>query len=102
MFREMRHGTAMAPPMRGYRRGYYEPYPGAGGGSVLPKVIGLVVAVGLIRMVVSHRRGHEGGSWRDRRREMIAQVHRELHREEDLKADTPASSQGTGTGTTKA
>ena len=48
MFREMRHGAAM-PPMRGYGRGYYEPYSGAGGaGSALPKVIGVVVAIGLI------------------------------------------------------
>jgi hypothetical protein len=26
---------------------------------------------------------------------MIAEVHRELHRQEDFKADAPASSQGT-------
>ena len=64
MFGEMRHGAAM-PPMRGYGRGYYEPYSGEGAGSVLPKVIGVVVAIGLIRMLVSHKRGHEGGSWRD-------------------------------------
>jgi len=81
--------------MRGYGRGYYEPYSGEGAGSVLPKVIGVVVAIGLIRMLVSHKRGHEGGSWRDRRRAMIAEVHSELHRQEDFKADAPASSQGT-------
>lgn len=98
MFREMRHGAAM-PPMRGYGRGYYEPYSGEGAGSVLPKVIGVVVAIGLIRMLVSHKRGREGGSWRDRRREMIAEVHRELHREEDLKAD---ASSAPATGTAKA
>ena len=94
MFREMRHGAAMSP-MRGYGRGYYEPYPGEGGGSVLPKVIGVVVAIGLIRMLVSHKRGHEGGSWRDRRQEMIAEAHRELHRQEDLKADASAPATGT-------
>jgi hypothetical protein len=94
MFREMRHGAAM-PPMRGYGRAYYERYPGEGSGSVLPKVIGVVVAIGLIRLLVSHKRGHDGGSWRDRRREMIAEVHRELHRPEDFTADAPASSQGT-------
>ena len=95
MFREMRHGAAM-PPMRGYGRGYYEPYPGEGAGSVLPKVIGVVVAIGLIRMVMSHKR--QGGSWADRRREVIAEVHRDLHRQEDFKADPPAPA----TGTTKA
>ena len=94
MFREMRHGAAM-PPMRGHGRGYYEPYPGEGGGSVLPKVIGVVLAIGLIRMLVSHKRGHEGGSWRERRHEMIAEVHRELHRQEDLKADASAPATGT-------
>jgi hypothetical protein len=95
MFREMRHGAAM-PPMRGYGRAYYERYPGEGSGSVLPKVIGVVVAIGLIRLLVSHKRGHEGaGSRRERRREMIAEVHRELHRQEDFTADAPASSQGT-------
>ena len=94
MFREMRHGAAMSP-MRGYGRRYYEPYPGEGGGSVLPKVIGVVVAIGLIRMLVSHKRGHEGGSWRDRRQEMIAEAHRELHRQEDLKADASAPATGT-------
>jgi hypothetical protein len=93
MFREMRHGAAM-PPMRGYGRGF-EPYPGEGGRSLLPKVIGVVVAIGLIRMLVSHKRGHEGGNWRDRRREMIAEVHRELHRQEDLKADASAPATGT-------
>ena len=94
MFREMRHGAAM-PPMRGRGRSYYEPYPGEGGGSVLPKVIGVVVAIGLIRMLVSHKRDHDGGGgWRDRRREMIAEVHRELHRQDDLKAEAPASTHG--------
>ena len=97
MFRESRFGAAM-PPMRGHGRGYYQPYPGEGGGSVLPKVIGVVVAIGLIRMIASHKRGHGGSGWADRRREMIAEVHRELHRQEDLKADAPAPS----TGTTKA
>ena len=92
MFREMRHGAAM-PPMRGYGRGY-EPYPAEGAGSVLPKVIGLVVAIGLIRMLVGHKRGHESGSWRERRHEMIAEVHRELHRQEDLKADASAPATG--------
>ena len=83
------------PPMRGFGRGYYQPYPAEGGGSVLPKVIGVVVAIGLIRMVVSHKRGHGASGWADRRREMIAEVHRELHRQEDLKADASAPSTGT-------
>jgi hypothetical protein len=98
MFREPRHGAAVGLRLRGYDRGYYEPYAGPGGGSVLPKVIGVIVAVGLIRMLVSHKRGRDGGSWRERRLEMIADMHRELHRQEDLKADASAPA----TGTTKA
>ena len=94
MFREIRRGASMAPPMRDSGRGYYQPYPGEGGSSVLPKVIGVVAAIGLIRMLVSHKRGHEGASWRDRRREMIAEVHRELHRQEDLTADASGASGG--------
>jgi hypothetical protein len=44
--------------------------------------------VGLVRMVASHKRAHGGASsWGDRRREMIAELHRELHRQDDLKAD---------------
>ena len=97
MFREMRHGAAM-PPMRGYGRGYYERYPGEGAGSVLPKVIGVVVAIGLIRMLASHKRGHDGGgSWRDRRRDAIAEIHRELHRQDDSKADATEPKKGTAT-----
>ena len=98
MFRELRHGAAMAPRGRGYARGYYEPYPTQGGSSALPKVIGVIVAVGLIRMLASHRRGHDGGTWRERRLEMIADMHRELHRQEDVEADPSAPP----TGTTKA
>jgi hypothetical protein len=86
----------MAPPTRGHGRGYYGQYPEEGGGSVLPKLIGVVVAIGLIRMLVSHKRGHEGAGWRDRRREMIAEVHRELHRQEDAKAEADPSAPSSG------
>lgn len=88
MFREMRQSAAMAPQFGRYGRGYAEPYPGQGGGSVLPKVIGIVVAIGLIRMLASHKR--QGGGWADRRREMIAEVHRELHRQDEARAAASA------------
>ena len=94
MFRELRHGPAVAPRLRGYDRGYSEPYPGQGGDSMVPKLLGVIFVVGLIRMLVSHKRGHDGGSWRARRLEMIADVHRELHRQEDLKADTDRAAGG--------
>jgi hypothetical protein len=84
--------------MRGLSVPRYEIYEtGAGGrGSVLPKLIGILVAVSLLRMVARHRHGG-GGSWRDRRRDVIAEIHRELHAQEDLKADTDASAPAPGT-----
>ena len=57
-------------------------------GSILPKVIAVVAVVGLLRMLASHKRTHgDGSSWRDQRREMVAELHRELHRA-DAEADT--------------
>ena len=51
--------------------------------SVLPKVIGLLLAIGLIKVVIGHGRRHGGSSdWRERRRAAIAEFHRELHAED--------------------
>ena len=97
MLREMGRTAAMHGPIRGFSVPRYEIYesPSARGGSALPKVIGVIVAVSLLRMVVSHRRGHgNGGHWRDRRREMIAELHRDLHRQEELAGDAPAPETG--------
>jgi len=53
-------------------------------GSILPKLIAVVAVVGLLRMLASHKRTLGGpSSWRDRRREMVAEFHRELHRQDD-------------------
>jgi hypothetical protein len=80
MFREHRHNTTTEAAMRAPDR--------ATTGSILPKVIAVVAVVGLVRTLASHRRAHGGASsWGDRRREMIAELHRELHRQDDLKAD---------------
>jgi hypothetical protein len=58
-------------------------------GSIFPKVIAVVAVIGLMRMLASHKRTHGGpSSWRDRRREMVAELHRELHRDADAKAGT--------------
>ena len=56
------------------------------GGSVLPKILAVVAVANILRMVASHKRGGEGSSWRDRRKSMIAELHRELHRQEDQPA----------------
>jgi hypothetical protein len=64
---------------------------------MLPKVIGLLVLIGLVRKMASHTHHGDGPGWRDRRREMIAELHRELHREDELKADTTEPKKGTAT-----
>jgi hypothetical protein len=67
-------------------------------GSMLPKVIAVIAVIGLMRKLVSHKRANGSApSWGDRRREMIAELHRELHRADNLKAD--AADQPTGTAT---
>jgi hypothetical protein len=88
MFREHRHNTTTDAAMSGPDR--------ATSGSILPKVIALIAVVGLVRMLASHKRAHGGASsWGDRRREMIAELHRELHRQDDLKADAADPEAGT-------
>ena len=65
-------------------RGIFYPSdePGGGGsvGSMLPKLIGILVAMAVVRNVVGGVKRHRGGStgW-SRRREAIAELHRELH-----------------------
>jgi hypothetical protein len=59
------------------------------GASVLPKILAAVAIINLLRMVASHKRGHgDASSWRDRRKSMIAELHRELHRQDDAEAGT--------------
>jgi hypothetical protein len=60
-------------------------YPSAGpsaGGSIasaLPKLLAFLVAIAVIRNVVGGARRRHGGSRWSRRREAIAEFHRELH-----------------------
>jgi hypothetical protein len=52
-------------------------------GSALPKILAVVAVIGILRMLSNHRPGRgDASSWRERRRQMIAELHRELHREE--------------------
>ncbi len=64
-------------------RGTFYPSDGPGGGgsigSMLPKLIGILVAMAVIRNVVGGVKRHQGGSGWSRRREAIAELHRELH-----------------------
>ena len=64
-------------------RGTFYPSDGPGGGgslgSMLPKLIGILAAMAVIRSVVGGVKRHQGGSGWSRRREAIAELHRELH-----------------------
>jgi hypothetical protein len=62
-----------------------------GSGSVLPKILGIVAVISILRMLASHKHGHgDASSWRQRRRSMIAELHRELHREDAEAANARA------------
>ena len=67
-------------------RGTFYPSDGPGGGgsigSVLPKLIGILVAMAVIRTVVGAKRHHGGSSRWSGRREAIAEFHRDLHAED--------------------
>jgi molybdenum-dependent DNA-binding transcriptional regulator ModE len=64
------------------------------GASVLPKILAVVAVINLLRMIANHRGGSSGGaaSWRDRRKAMIAELHRELHRADEQQADAAEGS----------
>ena len=80
------HATfRQSPPADSGRpiRGTFYPGDGPGGGgsvgSMLPKLIGILVAMAVLRNVVGGVKRHQGGSGWSRRREAIAELHRELH-----------------------
>jgi len=70
-----------------------EPRGAASVASMLPKLLGILVAMAVVRNVVGAKRRHGGSLRMSGRREAIAQFHRELHAEdataqsaEDVKA----------------
>jgi hypothetical protein len=78
-----RHGHAADSGMQ--IRGTFYPSDGPGGGSigsVVPKLLGVLVAMVVVRAVIGAKRGHGGSSRWSRRREAIAAFHRELHTED--------------------
>lgn len=73
-----------AEPGRPIRGTFYpsgSPGGGAGIASALPKILGVVIAMVVLRTVAraAGRAGHGGSSRWSRRREAIAEFHRELH-----------------------
>ena len=60
-------------------------YPGddrPGARSFVPKVIAVLVAMALVRTVIARHHGGGESRW-NRRRQMIADLHRELHAQEE-------------------
>ena len=54
-----------------------------GAESILPRIVGLVLAITLVRVLLRIGRRASGHSqWRDRQREAIARLHSELHQAE--------------------
>jgi len=74
-------------PTRGIRGVFYPSDDRSGAHSALPKIIAVLAAMALVRTVVARHHGGGGSSRWSRRREMIAELHRELHAQED--APTP-------------
>jgi hypothetical protein len=52
-------------------------------GSVIPRILGLLVAMALVRTVLGAVRRHGGSSRRGGHREAIAKLHRELHERDE-------------------
>ena len=82
------HGTT--EPGRPIRGTFYPsdgPHAGGSVGSIVPKLLAVLVAMAVVRTIVGGKRRHGGESRWSRRREAIAEFHRELH------AQDPASAQ---------
>lgn len=58
-------------------------------GAAIPKLILIVVAIGVVRSIAGAKRHHREGSPWSRRREAIAQLHRELHAGDDAAEAKP-------------
>ena len=79
-------------------RGTFYPGEGSGGGksiiTVLPKLVSILVAMAVVRKVVGSH--HGGSSMRSRRREAIAQFHRDLHAQDDAQSPDSMGPAGKG------
>jgi hypothetical protein len=82
MHATFRQDGSVAPgrPMRGTFYPSDGPQAGTSMASALPKLLAILVAIAVIRNVVGGAQRHrDGGSRWSRRREAIAEFHRELH-----------------------
>ena len=87
------HGpTEAGRPIRGTFYPSESSHGGASVSSAIPKLLAILVAMAVVRAVMGGAKRHHGGSPRwSRRREAIAEFHRELHARE-AEADQPDTS----------
>jgi len=58
----------------------HAPTHGAGSSAVVPKIVGVLVALMVVRVLLKVGKRTAGSTeWRERRHEAIAKLHRELH-----------------------
>jgi hypothetical protein len=79
--------------VRGIRGTFYPgdgPADGRSIGSAVAKVAIVLVALAVVRNVIAHAGGRHGGPGMSRRRQMIAELHRELHADEAATPEPPA------------
>jgi hypothetical protein len=73
-------------------RGTFYPSDGPGGGgsigSIVPKVLAVLATMVVVRAIIGAKRQHGGSSRWSRRREAIAEFHRELHAEDSAAPST--------------
>ena len=84
--------SAVAETGRGIRGTFYPSTDAPGARSIGPalgKIFVVLVAMAVVRTIVSHGGRHGGESRWSRRRGMIAELHRELHAEEASQAEAP-------------
>jgi hypothetical protein len=101
MFSAHRHGgpADRGMPMRGTFYPSDAPRGGGSIGSVVPKLLAVLVAMVVVRNVIGAKRHHGGSSRWGRRREAIAQLHRELHAEDSAAQSGESTGGGEGAAT---
>lgn len=88
--------TGAGGPIRGTFYPNEGPHGGAGVASVLPKILAFVAVIAVLRTVAraAGRAGPGGSSRWSRRREAMAEFHRELHAQEEAGKGSASAAEG--------
>jgi hypothetical protein len=76
------HASPPGTPIQGTFYPSSGPTAGGSVGAILPKVLAVIVTMAVVRALLGASRRHGGRSRWSRRREAIAELHRELHAQE--------------------